>query len=275
MDEAVLGAEEVDEGAEVDDLHHGALVDLADLGLGGDRLDPVQRGGDRLAVGRGDLDRAVVVDVDLGAGLLDDLADDLAAGADDFADLVGRDLDHLDARRVFAELGAGLGQRLGHLAEDVQPAVLGLVEGDPHDLLGDALDLDVHLQRGDAVLRAGDLEVHVAEMVLVAEDVGEHGEAAVLSLIRPMAMPATGCLSGTPASISASEVPQTVAIEDEPFELGDLGDDAERVGEVMVRREASDGRRARRACRGRSRGGRGSPCGRSRPPSRAGNCSAA
>ena len=32
-----------------------------------------------------------------------------------------------------------------------------------------------------------------------------------------MAMPATGRVSGTPASISASEDPQTVAIEDEPL----------------------------------------------------------
>ena len=39
---------------------------------------------------------------------------------------------------------------------------------------------DIHLQRGDAALGAGDFEVHVAEMILVAEDVGEDGEALVL-----------------------------------------------------------------------------------------------
>ncbi len=33
-----------------------------------------------------------------------------------------------------------------------------------------------------------------------------------------MAMPAVGRFSGTPASISASEEPQTVAIEEEPFD---------------------------------------------------------
>jgi len=33
-----------------------------------------------------------------------------------------------------------------------------------------------------------------------------------------MAMPAVGRLSGTPASIRASEVPHTVAIEEEPFD---------------------------------------------------------
>ncbi len=37
------------------------------------------------------------------------------------------------------------------------------------------------------------------------------------SLISPMAMPATGRFSGTPASISASELPHTVAIEDDPL----------------------------------------------------------
>ena len=34
----------------------------------------------------------------------------------------------------------------------------------------------------------------------------------------PIAMPATGLRSGTPASISASEPAHTVAIDDEPFD---------------------------------------------------------
>ncbi len=38
------------------------------------------------------------------------------------------------------------------------------------------------------------------------------------SLISPMATPAHGALIGTPASISASEPPHTVAIDDEPFD---------------------------------------------------------
>ena len=46
---------------------------------------------------------------------------------------------------------AGVVDRLGHFAKDVDASVLGLAEGDLHDLLGDAGDLDVHLQRGDAV----------------------------------------------------------------------------------------------------------------------------
>ena len=182
--------------------------------------------------------------------------------------------DDLDARRVFAELGAGLGKRLRHLAEDVQAAVLGLGEGDPHDLLGDALDLDVHLERGDAVLRAGDLEVHVAEMILVAEDVGEDGEAVVL-LDQAHGDARHRLLERNAGVHQRQRGAADRRHRGRAVRLGDLGDDAERVGEVMVRRQHRTERRARRACRGRSRGGRGTPCGRSRPPNRAGNCSGA
>src|SRR5215468_2401704 len=110
--EPVLGAEEVHERTEVDDLHHRAVVDVTDLWLGGDRLDPVDRRLDGLALGGRDLDGAIVLDVDLGAGLLHDLADHLAARADHFADLVGRDLHRLDAWRMLTKLIAAMADRL-------------------------------------------------------------------------------------------------------------------------------------------------------------------
>ena len=52
-----------------------------------------------------------------------------------------------------------------------------------------------------------------------------------------MAMPAVGRFSGTPASIKASDEPQTVAMEDEPFDFGDLRDDPDRVGKFRRRRQ--------------------------------------
>ena len=47
-------------------------------------------------------------------------------------------------------------------------------------------------------------------------------------------MPATGAFRGMPASIIASEAPQTLAMDEEPFELGDLGDHADRVWEALL-----------------------------------------
>src|SRR5439155_18277587 len=173
MDEPVTRTEEVHEGAEIDGFDDLAIVDGADLGLGDDPPNPVDRRLRGVGVDRGNLDRAVIVDVDLRAGGLDDLADDLAARTDHLADLILGDRDRRDARRVFADLVACPGQRLGHLAEDVGAPVARLIERDPHDLLGDRGHLRIHLQRGDAVAGACHLEIHVAEMVLVPEDVGQ------------------------------------------------------------------------------------------------------
>src|SRR3546814_15610438 len=79
----VLAAHEVHERAEIDDVDDLAVVNLADFGLFDDALDPDARRLDLADVGRGDLDHALVIDVDLGAGGGDDLADHLAAGAED------------------------------------------------------------------------------------------------------------------------------------------------------------------------------------------------
>ena len=73
---------------------------------------------------------------------------------------------------------------------------------------------------------AGDLEVHVTEGVLGAEDVGERRvlrlrpvRPSTMSDTRPMAMPATGARSGTPALSSDSVDAQTEPIDVDPLEL--------------------------------------------------------
>ena len=66
---------------------------------------------------------------------------------------------------------------LAIFTEDVQAALAGLLQGFGHQFGRDAGDLDVHLQGGDAVFGTTDLEVHVAVVVFVAEDVGEDGVA--------------------------------------------------------------------------------------------------
>ena len=174
MQQAVLARHQRDERAEGRGLDDGAQVALADLGHRrvGDGVDHRARGLGRRAVGRTDVDRAVVLDRDVGAGLVLDLVDHLALRPDDLADLVDRDLDRDDARRGRRHL-VGRVDRLVHDLEDRQARVAGLLQRGAEHRGGDAVELGVELQRGDEVLRAGDLEVHVAEGVLGAEDVGE------------------------------------------------------------------------------------------------------
>src|SRR5262245_7458619 len=87
VNQAVLAGHEGHERAEIDDAGDLAGVDGAGFRLRDDAVDPLTGSLDLRQVGRADLDQALVVDVDLGAGGGDDLADDLAAGADHFADL--------------------------------------------------------------------------------------------------------------------------------------------------------------------------------------------
>ena len=110
--------------------------------------------------------------------------------------------------------------------------ILGLGQCDLHDFLGDALDLDVHLQRGDAVGGAGHLEVHVAQVIFIAQDVGQHGEAvAVLDQ-------AHGDTGDVRLQRHASvEQRQTAAADGShrrrAIGFGDFRNQAHRVGEIL------------------------------------------
>src|SRR5262249_22209495 len=149
------------------------LADLRLLREALDDLDGLQGRG--LVRGR-DRDLAGVLDVDLAARRLDDRADRLAARADDVPDAVARDLDREDPRREGRDVGAGLLDGRSHAPQDVQPARPRLRQSLLDDLAAQTLDLDVHLERGDAVGGPRDLEVHVAVVVFLPGDVGQDRE---------------------------------------------------------------------------------------------------
>ena len=142
----------------------------------------------------------------------------------------------------------GCVEHLVHLAEDVQAAGLAPASSATFMISSrDAVDLDVHLQRGDAVARAGDLEVHVAEVILVAEDVGQHLE--VVAFLDQAHRDAGDRRLDRHARVHqrTGSVPQTLAIELEPFDSSDLRHDADaRTGtSSMSGITASTPRRAR------------------------------
>ena len=132
--EAFGARHDLDERAERRRALHRALVRLADHRLGGERLHHLARALHRLAADGGDRDETRVVDRELGARLVLDAANRLALRSDQVADLLGADLHRHDARRVRRQIGARLGERLVHLAEDVQAAFLRLRERFLHDL---------------------------------------------------------------------------------------------------------------------------------------------
>src|SRR5947207_3968096 len=234
--QAVRAGEDLHEGPEVDDLAHRAAVDLAHLGLRGDAADVLARVVQRCAVGGSNQHRAVVLHVDLDRGLLGDAADHLAPRADQVAHAVRLDVDGDDARRVHGELAARTRERLVHDAEDVEPRPPRVLERLLHDGARHAGDLDVHLHRGDARLRARDLEVHVAEVVLVTEDVGEDAYLVALP-DEPHGHAGDRRLDGHATVHERERAAAYGGHGGGAVRLEDLRDDADGVGEVLLARE--------------------------------------
>ena len=181
--QAVLAARgELDEDAEVGGAGDFARDYVSHFGIAGEAVHAAASQFDHGLIVGGDDDAAVVGNVDAAARLLLDGADDAPAGADEGADLLDGDLHADQLGGVPAHLGPGLGDGPGHAVEDMQAADAGLLQSLAQEFLGQAVDLDVHLQGVDALLGSGNLEVHIAEEVLDALDVAEDGVAVTVGV---------------------------------------------------------------------------------------------
>ena len=174
--EAIDVAEEIDECAIILDAGDFAFEHFADLGFAGDLVDHGLGLLDDLAImvidgddaGFGNVDRDVVA-------FLDDALDGFATFADDIADLGGVNLEGDHLRRVFGDFFPWLRDASGDGFADLCASALCLLESFVENFAGDAMDLDVHLKRGEALLGACALEVHVAEVIFETLDIGEDG----------------------------------------------------------------------------------------------------
>ena len=75
MHQTVLVGENVNEGAELSHLGHGAMVNGSDFHLGGDLLDAAHSFLGADAVSGGDLNHTVIGNVDFSAGFLGECPD--------------------------------------------------------------------------------------------------------------------------------------------------------------------------------------------------------
>src|SRR5882724_8760876 len=175
VEQAIETGKNLDERSEIREAGDGAEIGLADFRCSAKIADNFQRLCRLLLIAGRDVDLAGVFDVDFDARFFDDAANHFAARPDEVANLVGRNLNGVEARGVRGNLLAARSQDFFHLAENMQAAGLRLVHGFTHDLRRDALDFDVHLHGRDAFARARDLEVHIAVVIFGASDVGEDG----------------------------------------------------------------------------------------------------
>ena len=170
------------------DLHEGtkvhqagdlALVDGTDLRILYNGLDGKDGTLCVLLIHGGHKDVTVLLHIDLAVAGGADVLNDLAALADNVLDLIGGDhhAEHLGcpAAQLLTRLGD---HRLDDLVQDIQTTLAALLECLGNDVVGQTVDLDIHLDGGDALAGAAYLKVHIAVEVLHALNV-QHGHPAI------------------------------------------------------------------------------------------------
>ena len=165
-------SQEADESAEIHNFGNHAMIDFAFFRFGNNTHNPFQSGLAVFFFNRSDFNNAIVGNINFGIGLFGNFTDNLTAGTDDVADLVGRNLDGDDTRSGAARGVTRLGDHIEHLLQDEGATLLGLLQGAGQDVEGEAGRLVVHLQGGNALGGAGDLKVHVAQMVFITAGMG-------------------------------------------------------------------------------------------------------
>ena len=174
MQQAVGARGQVHEGTEGGGLHNLAVVGFAGFRnvRVGDLVDDLLGLFSAVATFGGDEHGTVIFDGDLRTGLFLNLVDHLALRTDDFADLVDRNGGGDDARCVRAHLG----RTIDALVDDFEnggTGFLGLLQSRGQNVSRNAVELGIKLQSGDELGSTGNLEVHIAEGVFGAENIGQ------------------------------------------------------------------------------------------------------
>src|SRR5437763_5615157 len=172
--QAVSAREDFDKGAEVYNPAYRAHGGLSDFSFCGEAANTIDRSFGGGAISGGDRNGAIVLDVNLSAGFLDERANHLAAWSDDVANLIRIDFDLNNSWRMGRDAGSRGIERLPHYIQNIQPPFLRLLKSFGHYLGVDAGDLNVHLQGGDSIARTRNFEIHVAVMILCTGNVAEN-----------------------------------------------------------------------------------------------------
>ena len=119
---------------------------------------------------------SIFFNINFGAGFFNNLFNGFAAGANNFADFFGVNMNGGNFRSVFGQFFARFRDAVKHNAHDVFTAAFSLCQSLFENFLVDAVNLNIHLDGGNAVFSTGNLKVHIAESVFQALNIGKNGE---------------------------------------------------------------------------------------------------
>ena len=172
MEQAVSAWGQVDESAKACSLHYLALVCLPclrDMRIG-DLVNELARPFSGIPAFRSNIDRTVILNTDISAGLFLDLVDHLAFRPNHFADLIDRDSGSNNTRRIRAHLIYPVNAFINDF-KDRHTGLKCLLQGGRKDIGRDTVKLGIKLQSSNELRCPGNLEVHIAEGILSTKDI--------------------------------------------------------------------------------------------------------
>ena len=172
--QTVLTRQELHEAAIRHHRTNGTVISLTNLRNGNDSLDLRHSSFDGSTVWSRNLHLAhtvLFIDGDDSLSVFLHLLNHLTARTDDSTDELLRNDDLLNAWYVWLQFWTRFRNRLHHLTHDVLTTSLCLHERLFENLIRKTVALDIHLSGSQTILRTCCLEVHVAEVVLIAKDI--------------------------------------------------------------------------------------------------------
>jgi hypothetical protein len=162
VDEGITASTNLNKRTELQEACDPTLDDITWLHQPGHIFDYLAGCIATCAISCSDVNRAILLDVNLRTCFSTDLLDVLATWADDGTDLLRINLQRDDTWSVFGHLLTWSTDGLIDLAKDVQAGFESLGKAFDKDITGNTLNLSIELQGCDALSRTSDLEVHIA-----------------------------------------------------------------------------------------------------------------
>ena len=186
MQQAFLARKYLHECSELEDRNDFPVICLTNFRNGADSLNPVVSLLHGFCIVRGNVYDTLAINLvnryDSASFSLD-LLDSLSALADNGSDEVFVYLEGLDPRNERPVIVTRLVYALHHLAHDVHPAFMSLLERFSKHFVRKSVNLDIHLGCRDSIYSSGNLEVHVSEVIFIAKDVGQDSIPVVRMLL--------------------------------------------------------------------------------------------
>ena len=176
---AFFAGSDFNKSTEAHESCDNTLVNSTDFGIVCDGVDDIKCLLGIVEIGGGNEYGTVVFDVDLDVAFCADLLDDLALLTDDITDLFNVDLGGEHLGSILGKFCSGFCDAGKHdFVKDLAACNIGLFECFLDDFGSQTVHLGIHLDGGDTLLGAADLEVHIAEEVFKTLNVN-HGHETV------------------------------------------------------------------------------------------------